>query len=611
MVLGGAGLVGTAVARRLALLKAQWRPSKIIVASLTEDEAVDTVSHLTREQDERTQYIPHQQGQKQVEFIPEWGDVFVRSEFAHLSRRELLQHSNARQALLSDLYDSLDAAYEQSHLVSLLRKHRPNVLIDSVNTATGLSYQNVFDTASRLRQALAEPNDSSTHNSIFSDSSTGIHPSNETTERLLLSQSVPTLTRHIQILSQVAQEYGMESYLKIGTTGTGGMGLNLPFTHSESKPSNLILAKNEAAFGHTGLLYLWSQTPGAPRVLEIIPAAGVGYRRVQVHAVKDRYGNEFIRKPRLLELQVGDGTVLNVREDESNYAKLSKMITVGVDMGENGLFTADEFLTLSAAGSMELITPEEIAEVCVQELLGIGTGHNVLASIRGSVLAPGYRAGMMRHAADEHLSDLEKLSTDTTMPSIALGRLGPPLLSKILMEAHILKLKYDGPDGLQQLSECDPVGLSRELSAQVQQAMQSESVKMVGSVPSMTSLSYIASTIGVPVLVNNNLMLRGPNITVPEPVGYDSLFALSSQELLDGYAKSGWIDLRSSNLQVWKERACHILSEPPVSAENTTVLTGLHYQSGSKEVNASALASWIIAGEVHGQRDLNSVSELE
>ena len=33
MVLGGAGLVGTAIARRLALLKPAWRPRRIIVAS--------------------------------------------------------------------------------------------------------------------------------------------------------------------------------------------------------------------------------------------------------------------------------------------------------------------------------------------------------------------------------------------------------------------------------------------------------------------------------------------------------------------------------------------------------------------------------------------------
>ena len=50
LVLGGAGLVGTAVARRLALLKPAWRPRRIVVASLLEDESRRTVAELEEEQ---------------------------------------------------------------------------------------------------------------------------------------------------------------------------------------------------------------------------------------------------------------------------------------------------------------------------------------------------------------------------------------------------------------------------------------------------------------------------------------------------------------------------------------------------------------------------------
>lgn len=196
------------------------------------------------------------------------------------------------------------------------------------------------------------------------------------------------------------------------------------------------------------------------------------------------------------------------------------------------------------------------------------------------------------------------------MPSIALGRLGPPLLSKILFEAHILKLQFGGADGLVKLADSNPVKLSHELSTKVQKAAKRETADDVGS-STLSSLSYIAPTIGVPILLEGNVMLRGPNITVPEPVGRDSKFTLTTQDMVNGYAQSGWIDLRSSNLQVWKERAQHILAEPTVSARDTTALTGLHYNSGSRELNAAAMSSWIIAGEVHGQRDLNTVSELD
>ena len=506
----------------------------------------------------------------------------------------------SRQALLADLFDDFDAAYEQSHLVGVLRKHQPQVLIDSVNTATGLSYQNVFDAALRVRQALLQNN----HNNCT-----------EETERMLLSQSVPALVRHIQILSRVAQELGLESYVKIGTTGTGGLGLNIPFTHSENKPSNLILSKNEAAFGHSGLLYLWGQTPGAPTVHEIKPGAAIGYRNVGVHEVSDRYGNEYIRKPRLvaLPLDINSSSVsLNVREDESDYLKLEKMTAVAVDMGENGMYAADEFRVLSAPGSMELISPEEIAEVCVQELLGIGTGHNVLAAIRGAVLNSGYRAGTVRSFADALLAKLEEgeeeETTKTTLPSIALGKLGPPLLSKILFEAHILKLVFGGVHGIEELASCNPAELSRELSNQVQNIVRQNPI-FAGTPITLASLIRVAPTIGVPVLLHDNVMLRGPNITVPEPAGRDSTFVWTTQEAMDCHAQTGWVDLRTPNLQLWKDRANHILSEPPVSSRNTTVLTGLHYVGSGKhrEMDPAALASWILVGEVHGQRDLSSV----
>jgi hypothetical protein len=207
------------------------------------------------------------------------------------------------------------------------------------------------------------------------------------------------------------------------------------------------------------------------------------------------------------------------------------------------------------------------------------------------------------------LTELD-LSNETTMPSIALGRLGPPLLSKILFEAHIMKLQFGGADGLVELADCNPMELALELSTKVQKAAKRDPASDFGT-RTLSSFSYIAPTIGVPILLEGNLMLRGPNITLPEPVGHDSKFTFTTQEMVDGHAQSGWVDLRASNLQVWRERARHILAEPTVSARDTTALSGLHYNSGSREIKAAALASWIIAGEVHGQRDLNTVSELD
>src|SRR5260370_7390739 len=75
-------------------------------------------------------------------------------------------------------------------------------------------------------------------------------------------------------------EVGTRLYLKIGTTGTGGMGLNIPYTHSEDKPSAQLITKTAVAFAHTGLLFLMARTAGGPIVKEIKPGGMIGYADV-------------------------------------------------------------------------------------------------------------------------------------------------------------------------------------------------------------------------------------------------------------------------------------------------------------------------------------------
>ena len=299
------------------------------------------------------------------------------------------------------------------------------------------------------------------------------------------------------------------------------------------------------------------------------------------------------------------------------------MQTVAVDCGENGLFSADEFRALSAPGSMELISPEEVAEVTVQELLGIPTGRNVLAAVAGSVLPSGYRAGTMRPATDQYLDKLLETtkesdegglssissSTKATVPSIATGRLGPSL-TKYLFEAHLLKTRFGNTQGLVELANCNPNTLSKALCQQVRESMQqpTSSPHASGEV-TVESLTRLAPTVGVPILLDDYSLVRGPNITDPEPNGLETTFSVSTQEL-DTYAKRAWVDLRPTNLKIWKERARHILSEPPVTAADTSSLTGLHYSAQGTAIQPAPLASWILSGELHGHRDWDTVTEL-
>ena len=300
-----------------------------------------------------------------------------------------------------------------------------------------------------------------------------------------------------------------------------------------------------------------------------------------------------------------------------HFTPLLEMKTVTVDCGENGRFSADEFRSLSAPGSMELISPEEVAEVAVQELLGIPTGHNVLASMASSVLPPGYRAGTMRPIADHYLDDiLEKVSNDSesvtpnvTIPSISTGTLGPTL-AKYLFEAHLLKLYFDDENGLCNLANCDASALSRLLCDDVRYSLaNSPTANLASATPTLQMLVRIAPSIGVPILLHDYSVIRGPNITDPEPRGNQPSFNVTRQDI-DLVCKRGWVDLRPENIQRWKFRAQHILSEPPVSPTDTTSLTGLHYRSSTKKIDPAALTSWVLQGELHGARDSLMVTEL-
>ena len=58
------------------------------------------------------------------------------------------------------------------------------------------------------------------------------------------------------------------------------MGLNVPYTHSEERPSRVLLAKSAIAGAHSMLLTLMARTPGAPAVTEIKPAAAIAWKRI-------------------------------------------------------------------------------------------------------------------------------------------------------------------------------------------------------------------------------------------------------------------------------------------------------------------------------------------
>ncbi|HEY6906822.1 MAG TPA: short-chain dehydrogenase, partial [Ignavibacteriaceae bacterium] len=337
LVLGGWGLVGTALVRKLVL----ENPRKIIISSLRLSEAQDAVAKYFKEfPDKGKDY-----------FIPWGGDIFVRKEFNALSRQEILDDPVKRRILMSDTMEELsEEILHKSSVYHLLTEHKPDIIIDAINTATAIAYQDVYSTYRTIKKAI---NSKADYNSIV-----------EETEKLLCTEYIPQLIRHVQLLYSSMSEVGTKVYLKIGTSGTGGMGLNIPYTHSEEKPSRVLLSKSSIAGAHTLLLFLMGRTPMGPITKEIKPTAAIAWKRIEFGEIKRR------GKPiELAHIPVTQSVLLKDRFQictDLNYQLTGETLkSVFIDTGENGIFSRGEFETITAQKQMEFVTPEEIADVTI------------------------------------------------------------------------------------------------------------------------------------------------------------------------------------------------------------------------------------------------------
>ena len=556
LLLGGAGLVGTQVVRHIVH---SLHPRRIVVCSLKKEEAEEACrAHRAEFGDD-------------VSFEPAWGNLFVPSSMSDLPRHEILSSTAHRKTLLDAVYGEYQNGFDENHLVSLIRRFRPEVVVDSVNTATSFSYQDVFDGVAKVRSWI--------------DDKGGFQAKGTADlETFLLSQSTPQLSRHVRFVHTATRKYGVSLYLKVGTTGTGGMGLNIPYTHSEDRPSKKLLAKTEAAFAQTGLLFLLARTPKAPIVKEVKPAAMIGYRAVQVKEVTDRHGNSKLFDPHTLELKKGEH--LELREDSSKYVESSTLKVPVVDTGENGVFTRGEFAAITALGQMEYITPEEIARTVVLEIRGANTGKDIMSALDGSVLSPSYKAGLVREVALQDLDAVETESIDSGEghPSVALGRLGPPELSKLLFEAALIKRLYPEVSGL-----IEDKATHKNVSKRLAEVLQS------------SELDRLACSIGIPILLpDGETLLRGPAINVPEVLGHGTS-ALLQATSIDQWAKKGWVDLRPANVKVWRDRFKQMLSaRADLRRAGSAAANRRSYMSARFEIGE--VVAWIFNNEMEGYR---------
>ncbi len=557
LILGGAGLIGFEIARAVAR---EIEPHLLVIGGLFEREVEEARAALREE-------FPT----LRVEGV--WGDIFLRTEDRGRTRQQLIEDPARRDALFQDLFGDLDRAYEKSWLVAIIRRFKPEVIVDSINTATAIGYQDVYTTSIEARDILArlaraiERREAATLAALKDEAVRKI-------EALIVSQGIPELVRHTLLLYRAMVEAGTRVYLKIGTTGTGGMGLNIPYTHSEDRPSALLISKSAIAFAHTGLLFLMARTAGGPIVKEIKPAALVSYRRIAFQTVRRGGEPVYIYASRVEPL----GDVLHTIRPPEEFERLEELRVVGVDTGENGFFARGEFETITSLHQMEAVTPEEIAQAAVLEIKGSNTGVDVIAAIDGAVMPPSYRAGYLRGLVIERLKQLEK---ETGTYSIAIGQLGPPELTKLLYEAHLLKMRYKT---LTAVVEADPEEMAESLYRLI----------------CHNKIRDVITSIGVPILApDGRKLFRGPFIRIPEVKGEPRVRVTPAA--VERWARKGWVDLRPENMRVWQRRFREMAQNIGAMVDQgSAAITRASYTS--EKINIGEVVGWIFNNEERAYR---------
>jgi len=476
LVLGGGGQVGFEICKKILSKK----PSKMIVSTLTQKEGEKLIKDLKKLS-------------QNTKLELEWGNIFLRREIKDNTME--LTNTKIAQTIVNDVFDGLNEdTLSKSFLFSIFEKHRPTLVIDAINTATALAYLDVYSQINR------ENNEDK-----------WLH--------LAASLELPQLIRHIQVLYHGFKIANTQQYLKIGTSGTGGLGLTLPFTHGENEvPSRLLMNKAGIAGAHTMLLWILARTPGAPIIKELKITSLIGWKKIGFGDIETQKGNiEIYDCP--VENALSVQKALQAGGGENQEKKLKG---AWIDTGENGLFTRDMFAAITHPEGMGLITPKEIAELAIRELEGENTGKEIIHNLDQASVGPTFTGqGQREHALDE----LKKLQKEEVASISTLG----PLTSKILWEGLILKKALQGLD---KVSKTDT------------HEIQEKTFEIIKT--NKTLRTQIIS-IGIPILLPTGKMLCGPAINVP--IKKTRNITVND---IEKWAAIGWVDLRFKNWSRWR-----------------------------------------------------------
>jgi hypothetical protein len=170
--------------------------------------------------------------------------------------------------------------------------------------------------------------------------------------------------------------------------------------------------------------------------------------------------------------------------------------------------------------------------------------------------------------------------------SVAFENLGPPRLSKLLFEADLLRRAFGTMDNVRQASADDMV-------------RRTTTVVIDGPAVRREIVS-----IGIPILLPDGRLLRGPECKIP-PVSVPEATHEISEQNVEAWARAGWVDLREANMALWKRRfeSIHRQVEAiPADETSSRFLRDRKFWSEEGVIQPGKIAGWIFSTEEKGAR---------
>jgi len=535
MVLGAYGEVGIAVTRLII----REGPSKLIISSLRKDE----VEEVKKEIGSSSEFP--------CEIVTFWGNLFLSEEMKEITLKDVSDEKDLFFMLEENFGELNEKILNRSTLFRLITEESPHIIVDCLNTASGLAYFDIYSLFEELKRVKMDQEALSIPLAC----------------KIFLASGLPLLVRHVQILYEALKRAGVNVYIKVGTTGTGGMGFNIPFTHGERTPSMLLMMKSAIAGAHSMLLYVMSKTPGSPIIKEVKPATMIAWKRIgkgkilrggkPIKVYDAPYETPFVLKR---------GSRFSLKDLKMEGHETGEFLEgTYIDTGENGLFSIYEFKAVSKEGLMEFITPEEVAKRVLDCIKGASYPNDIITSLDSSVLRSTYKAGLLREVAIREMESLK-------IQGFSYGLLGPRV-SKLIYESAILKECFRTANNLICQTPAYIAEKAKDFVLQKENHLRKE-----------------ALSIGIPVLLPDGKTLLFAKREIHDKDWERESWEVQ-EEKIDLFAEKEWIDLRENNMKRWQDRMRRFLSTNASGTERKEIA-----------IDPGDLTAWVLIKEYGGGR---------